>query len=315
MQILKFGGSSLADATSIRHVAQLVREYARGNETIVVCSACAGVTDRLIRIASLIAAGNTSEALAETRAVRCHHHQILAAISPDSAATDGNENASGAPHGLEELDSFLLALVNGMSHAEVTPLWTDAVLSYGERTSVRLVAQAIRNDGTDAVAVDATDCIVTNDNFGDAKPLLKETRQRCRETLLPLLSRGVIPVVTGFIGATLDGEITTLGRNSSDFSAAIIGHAMDAHEVWLWTNVDGVFSRDPAKQNGHGGDFTFFDELSYDDALRLAEGGAKVLHPKTIHPLKEKNIALRIRNTFRPAHSGTRIGPRRKKPQ
>jgi len=180
------------------------------------------------------------------------------------------------------------------------------VLSHGERVSVRLVAAALRETGVASEALDASSVIVTDAKFGSATPLRSETRQRAAETIAPLLSAGIVPVITGFIGATRDGKITTLGRNSSDFSAAVLADAIDADEVSIWTDVDGVFDCDPRVASGEA---RLLEELSYDEAIALAQRGAKVLHPRTIEPLIEKEIALRIRNTFNHRHRGTWIGP------
>ncbi len=308
MQILKFGGSSLANAAAIQHVARLVREHASQNETVLVCSACAGITDHLARAAMLASAGSAEQALTEVGATCSQHDALFASLALESTAAKSADGPR-VRAGLDDLDFDLLSRVFGVQPAKITPAWIDAVLSYGERASVRLVAAALRRTGVQAEAVDATRFVVTTAEFGNAAPLREETRRRAHKILLPLLAKGIIPVVTGFIGATLAGEITTLGRNSSDFSAAIVADALDAEEVWIWTDVDGVYDRDPAASAVGEQDFTLLAEMSYDEALHLAQNGAKVLHPKTIAPLREKNIALRIRNTFRPEHSGTRIGP------
>lgn len=323
MQILKFGGSSLADAAAIQRVVRLVREHAADEETVVVCSACAGVTNGLTRLAELLREGMASRALHEAWAIGARHRALLATLELGAAerALEGGA-VVGAIVGkgvedqcvwseLRELGSYLNSLTDETESGERGAAWLDAVLSYGERASARVVAGALRWEGTRAEAVDASRFIVTNDEFQNAAPLCEETRRRTREILLPLVEEGIVPVVTGFIGATPTGEVTTLGRNSSDFSAAIVADALDAEEVCLWTDVDGIYDRDPRSAAGHDGeDFTLLAELSYDEALHLAERGAKVLHPRTIEPLREKNIALRIRNTFRPEHPGTRIGPR-----
>jgi aspartokinase/homoserine dehydrogenase 1 len=306
MQILKFGGSSLANAAAIQHVASLVREHAAEKQTVLVCSACAGVTNRLVRLARLMRTGDFAPALAEACAIHAKHCAILDSLE---ASADASAASSRPRTDLDALGACLESLVMEIEPSEFDPSWIDSVLSYGERASVRLVTAALQITGARAEAVDSTRFVVTTGEFGNAAPLREETRRRARQIISPLLAQGIIPVVTGFIGATLDGETTTLGRNSSDFSAAIVADALDAKEVWIWTDVDGVYDRDPAASQMLGLDFTLIEEMSYDEALFLAQNGAKVLHPKTIEPLKEKNIALRIRNTFRPEHSGTLIGP------
>jgi aspartokinase/homoserine dehydrogenase 1 len=312
MQVLKFGGSSLADAAAIQHVAQLVREHSRDEETVVVCSACAGITNRLVHVTEMVRAGKSVQALNETWAIRLQHRAFLASIDfgiVNQSMSEKFMNGRRIWVELEDLGESLRALVAGTSAERADAAWAARILSYGERASARLVAGALQRSEVSALAVDATGCVETDDNFLNAAPRWEETRQRTCKALLPLLGEGAVPVVTGFIGATSQGEITTLGRNSSDFSAAIIGDALDADEVCLWTDVDGVYDRDPRAAQNSSDDFTLLEHLSYDEALQMAERGAKVVHPGTIHPLREKHIILRIRNTFRPEHSGTRIGP------
>jgi bifunctional aspartokinase / homoserine dehydrogenase 1 len=312
MQVLKFGGSSLADASAIQRAAQIVRDHSRDERTVVVCSACAGITNRLVRVAELVRAGHSVQALNETWAIRSQHRALLASINVGIANQNLDDKSVQAPRiwlELEDLGESLRALVAGTSISDADSAWTARVLSYGERASARIVEAALQQLRVNAKAVDAMDCVETDEDFLNAAPRWKETRFRTRKALLPLLKEEIVPVVTGFIGATFDGEITTLGRNSSDFSAAIVGDALDADEVCLWTDVDGVYDRDPRGAQESGDDFTLLEHLSYDDALQMAERGAKVVHPRTIQPLQEKNIILRIRNTFRPEHSGTRIGP------
>jgi aspartate kinase len=305
MRVLKFGGSSLADAATIAHVARLVSEHAERRETVVVCSACAGVTNQLAQIVGLVRDGEGIRALARVWRLRARHRTIL--FSLKLAAGQSSEQAP-VWNELEELGAELRASVAGTAPRDAGAAWADSILAFGERASARLVAAALRSCGMYAEAIDATQFLVTDANFQNAAPVWDETRRRGRDLLLPLIARGAVPVVTGFIGATINGETTTLGRNSSDFSAAIVGDVLAADEIWLWTDVDGVFDRDPRVQPGLPDDeIALLEELTYDEALHLANRGARVLHAKTIEPLREKNIVLRIRNTFRPEHPGTHI--------
>jgi aspartate kinase len=310
MRVLKFGGSSLADAEAIAHVARLVGEYAEPLETVLVCSACAGVTNQLAQIIELLREGCGIRALAKVRALRARHRTIL--FSLKLGAEPSSERAR-VWNELEELGAGLRASVAGTARRDAGSAWADSVLAYGECASARIAAGALRSGGLRAEAIDATRFLATDANFQNAAPMREETRNRGRKLLLPLIEQGVVPVVTGFIGATLAGETTTLGRNSSDFSAAIVGDVLDADEVWLWTDVDGIYDGDPRGRAGLQQErppdegLTLLEELTYDEALHLANRGAKVLHPRTIEPLREKNIVLRVRNTFRPEHPGTRI--------
>jgi len=318
MQVLKFGGSSLADAAAILHVVRLVRERAADEQIVVVCSACAGVTNRLVLLTDLARNGVSAREIHEAWWIRARHRALLAALelsAAEKALARGNSTTECSEdqeiwRNLENLGACFRSLALETRIEDKDASWVDAVLSYGECASARLVACALRWEGVPAEAVDASRFIVTDEQFQNATPIWEETRQRAREILLPFLEKGVVPIVTGFIGATAEGEVTTLGRNSSDFSAAIVADALDADEVCLWTDVDGIYDRDPrSTDKKDSGEFTLLTELSYDEALDLAERGAKVLHPRTIEPLRKKNIALRIRNTFRPEHPGTRIGP------
>ena len=186
---------------------------------------------------------------------------------------------------------------------EASPRAMDAVSSLGERMSVHLLAGALRKRGTPALPVDATELVRTDDAFQAAAPDMVETRRLTQEMLAPMLAEGIVPVVTGFIGATSQGVVTTLGRGGSDYSAAIIGAAMDADEVWIYTDVDGVMTADPRVVAG----VRTLDTLSYREMSELAYFGAKVLHPKTVLPALERGIPIRIRNTFNPDHPGTLV--------
>ncbi|MEJ5226075.1 MAG: aspartate kinase, partial [Anaerolineales bacterium] len=186
---------------------------------------------------------------------------------------------------------------------EATPRGLDAVASLGERMSIRLLAAVIEAAGVRAAPIEATQLIVTNRNFQNAHPDFAATTERTRAVLLPLLQQGIVPVVTGFIGATPEGAVTTLGRGGSDYSAAILGAVLPADDVWIWTDVDGVMSADPRLVP----EARTLPEISYSEVAELAYYGAKVLHPKTVRPVVDAGIGLRICNTFNPSHPGTRL--------
>jgi len=180
----------------------------------------------------------------------------------------------------------------------------DRLASFGERFSARLFAAALEISGVPAVPVTSSDFVLTCDTFRDAQPHLEASKQRGRDVLLPLLEAGVVAVVTGFIGATPDGRITTLGRNSSDFSGAIIAHVVDADELVIWTDVDGIYTANP----NESAEARLLHELSYDEAHALAASGAKVLHAKVLPLAAETEMVVWVRNTFNPQARGTRIG-------
>jgi aspartate kinase len=201
---------------------------------------------------------------------------------------------------LDEFDAFCRSVhVLG----EVTPRAMDAITSLGERMNARIVAAVLRQRSGFSEAVDATELIVTDETFQNAVPLMELTREKLTTRLLPLLDEGIIPVITGFVGATESGIATTLGRGGSDYSAAIVGACLDTDEVWTWTDVDGVLTADPRIVQ----DSRVIPVLSYNEVSELAYFGAKVLHPKTIRPVVERGIPLWVKNTFNPACPGTRI--------
>ncbi len=317
MIVMKFGGTSVGDGERIRQVAQIVTGVARGElgpsaqsaesveflPSVVIVSAMSGVTDALIE-AARASANHDSDIVRRTAAELSQRHREAAEVVtlPEErrALLDEVEAL------IEEFESLCRAIhILG----ELTPRGLDAVASLGERLSVRLVAAAIRAEGLPARAIEATELVVTDDNYGAASPLMEATRERARAALLPLLDEGVVPVVTGFIGATPEGAITTLGRGGSDYSAAILGSCLDADEVWIWTDVDGVMTADPRIVP----DARTLPEISYAEAAELSYFGAKVLHPKTILPAVERNIPIRIRNTFNPTGPSTLIVAQPKK--
>jgi aspartate kinase len=197
-------------------------------------------------------------------------------------------------------------IVNGMAMLnERPPRSVDEALAVGELLSALLVSEFLQTEGISSEAINAWELVVTDAVFGNASPLMEPTRDKARARLLPLLERGVLPVITGFNGATADGRPTTLGRGGSDFSASILAAALDAAEVWIWTDVDGIMSADPRLVP----DVVVLDEVTYAEAAELAYNGAKVLHPRTLAPLVEKKIPVWSKNSFAPEKPGTKIVP------
>ncbi len=203
----------------------------------------------------------------------------------------------------ELLDWFETLCGSIATLGELTPRGLDAVSGLGERLSARLTAAALRELGTAAQAIEATELIVTNGRFGAAVPLWDETTPRVKERLIPLVQRGVVPVVTGFIGATPSGAPTTLGRGGSDYSASVLGRCLPADEVWIWSDVDGVMTADPRVVSNAA----TLPSITYGEVSELAFFGAKVLHPKTIQPVADLGIPVRVLNSFAPDHPGTLV--------
>jgi aspartokinase/homoserine dehydrogenase 1 len=297
----KFGGTSLLGAKRMLHAASLVRPVAQSSQVVVVVSAMKGVTDRLLAIAQDLSHRKNHRARAEAEAVLRGHHDALCELPLESNDRDR------VGYELDSLGRDLLHEVPLQGHVPVTPELVDRLASFGERFSARLFAAALECSGVPAVPVSSSEFVLTCDTFQDAKPQLEQTRRRGRAVLSTLLEAGVVPVVTGFIGATPDGRITTLGRNSSDFSGAIIAHVVDADELVIWTDVDGIYTENP----NQCAQAKLLHDLSYDEAHALAASGAKVLHPHVLPLAAETEMTVWVRNTFKPQVRGTRIGSRR----
>ncbi len=297
--VMKYGGTSVGSAQAIVQAVEIVRQHAsRWEHIIVVVSAMRGVTDALIEGATTAAQGDDESYRSIVADLRVKHTLAVAELLKDALAR--TELLRAIEAFLDEFASFCRSIhVLG----EVTPRALDTISALGERMNARVVAARLQSVGIAARAVDATELIVTDRRFQQATPLMEATRMRASQRLQPLLSEGIVPIVTGFIGATEDGITTTLGRGGSDYSAAILGAALDAAEVWTWTDVDGVLTADPRIVP----EARIIPELSYSEVAELAYFGAKVLHPKTIRPVVEKGIPLWVKNTFNPACPGTRV--------
>jgi len=295
----KFGGSSLLGADRMLHAAGLVRAATQSSNVAVVVSAMKGVTDHLLSIAHALADGKLAHARREADVVINFHLEVL----HDLQLTEDHDLR--VRHELQLLGRDLLHEVPARGSVATGAELFDRLASFGERFCARLFSAALEKSGVPAVPVTSSDFVLTCDTFRDAQPHLEQTKQRGRNVLLPLLEAGVVAVVTGFIGATPDGRITTLGRNSSDFSGAIVAHVVDADELVIWTDVDGIYTANPHES----GEARLLHELSYDEARALAATGARVLHAKVLPLAAETEMVVWIRNTFNPQARGTRIGP------
>jgi len=300
LQVMKFGGTSVGDAECIARAAQIVARAAKEKPCVAVASAMSGVTNRLIEAAKTAQAGNAANAAAILEAMRKQHETALAALIREEKSRQQIRAR------MEEVFAEGSRLCEGTSLLrELTPRTLDAISSLGERLSAPLVAAAVGELGITSEAVEATELIVTDGYHGGAEPQMEATRQKSQARLRPLLEKGIVPVVTGFIGATAEGQLTTLGRGGSDYSATILGAALDAEEVIIWTDVDGVLTADPRLVP----EARTIPVISYLEAAELAYFGAKVLHPKTLSPVIRAAIPVWIRNSFMPERLGTKITP------
>jgi len=297
--VLKFGGTSVGSPSALSQAGRIVaREAACWDRVVVVVSALSGVTDALMQGAVSAANGDAHRYQVIGKELRLRHQRMAEALLKSRA------ERSAIPGIIDYyLDEFSrLCGSVGVLH-ELTPRALDGILSFGERLSARLFAAFLREQGLRSEAVDATELIVTDRAFQNAVPLADPTRARVADRLIPLLEKGVVPVVTGFIGATEDGIPTTLGRGGSDYTAAILGDMLDSDAVWIFTDVDGVMSADPRIVP----DAHVIPEISYAEVGELAYFGAKVLHPRAIRPVIDRGIPVWVKNTFRPEAPGTRI--------
>jgi aspartate kinase len=300
LQVMKFGGTSVGDASCIARVIAIVAKSARQNPVVVVVSAMSGVTNRLIEAATCSEAGDRDRASALLQGLGEQHALALEALIHDS------ETRKRLAPRIEENLCLAHRLCEGTALIhELTPRTLDAISSLGERLCAPLVAGALSELGVHSQALEATELVVTDSYHGAAEPLMDLTQQRSEARIRPLLQKGIVPVVTGFIGATPDGVLTTLGRGGSDYSATILGGALGADEVIIWTDVNGVLSADPRLVP----EARTIPEISYREAAELAYFGAKVLHPKTLRAVMQAGIPVWIRNTFEPQNPGTKITP------
>jgi aspartate kinase len=279
------------------HAAGLVAAASRTSIVTVVVSAMKGVTDHLLSVAHGLARGKLAHARREAEAVLALHLDALYDLQIEE------HQALRVRRELQFLGRDLLHEVSPHDSVASDPELFDRLASFGERFCTRLFAAALEKLGIASVPVTSSEFVQTCATFRDAKPRLDVTRRRGREILLPLLDAGIVPVVTGFLGAAPDGRITTLGRNSSDFSGAIVAHVVDADELVIWTDVDGIFTANPSES----AEARLLHELSYDEAHALAVGGAKVLHAQVLPLAAETGMVVWVRNTFNPQAHGTRI--------
>ncbi|MFQ5887520.1 MAG: aspartate kinase [Candidatus Hydrothermarchaeales archaeon] len=297
--VMKFGGTSISERDKIDNVVKIVKDYKKQNEMVIVVSAMKGVTDRLIDIANKTAQSEVSEEEIKNFVgdIKEKHMRIAKDVVKE-----------------DELDRVLIeigkfsnelekALTGILYVGELTPRSLDYVMSFGERLSAAIISGAFNKENLNSRWLTGFESgITTNSDFGKAVPLWDVTDEKI-STVLELLLKDSVPVVTGFIAGDTHGRITTLGREGSDYTAAIIGSALNADEIWIWTDVDGIMTTDPKIVE----EARVIPVMSYTEAIELAFFGAKVLHPKALEPALEKGVPVRVKNTFNPEGQGTLI--------
>jgi len=296
MIVMKFDAGSIASHDRLRGVAQLVRQH-KSRKPVVVTSALPKVTDLLLEAADL-AAARQSDYEDRVQEVKTLHEVLVEDLLPDGPARRRFSNH--LKELMEELRIFYSAVY---ALSELTPRTRDAIAAIGERLSSELVAEALSQEGLRAETIDARTVIITDDAFGEASPLLEEIAPRLKLKMKPMLGTGQIPVIGGYMGATKDGVTTTLGRGGADATAAVVGTLLEAEEIQIWTEVDGLMTVDPKLAP----DAQAIPRVSPDEAAELAYFGTKVLHPAMIRPAVDKGIPVRICNTREPSAPGTLI--------
>ena len=297
--VMKFGGTSVADAHAFENVARIVASQ-RSVAPVVVVSAMSGVTDALLAATVAAGEGRAGEAIASLEETfRRHHKTAEELLTPPTAQAFAKQVDNAA----QQINELLRTSADNPLRRRPTQ---DAVLAYGEMLSSELLAALLNERGVNAQHVDARRCILTDDEYTCALPLLPETFLKTHDVLLPVIENRLVPVLGGFIASTAEGTTTTLGRGGSDYTAALIGAALTAAEIQIWTDVTGVLTADPRVVP----QAQTVERLSYAEASELAYFGAKVLHPKTIQPAVEGSIPVRICNSRAPEQIGTLVGPR-----
>jgi aspartate kinase len=295
---MKFGGSSLANTARIKNAARIVQRFLPENKMVVVASAMNDTTDQLIEIGELARKGENARVRTILSRIQTLHIKTARAASMKKTRRE-------LLNLIDRLNMELEKTVEGISHLrELTPRSRDYLLSFGERLSTPILAAAIRSLGVKTRALTGAEAGITSDErFGEANPLAEVSYHEIRRRLEPMLSRSEIPVVTGFIAATVDGSITTLGRGGSDYTATLLGAALNTDEIWIWTDVDGLMTADPRIVK----DARVLPTVSFGEALELSFFGAKMMHPRTMQPAEQRKIPVRIRNSSKLTLEGTLV--------
>ena len=289
--VMKFGGTSVADADRMRRCAKLVKDNAAGNQIVVIVSALDGMTEELLALADAAGTANHPAMNARAKEVRRRHEDAAKAM----------DQADLVAPLLNQLDQLILGI---SMVGELTPRSRDAVASFGERLSAPLVRKALELEGVKARALTGQEIgLVTDERFGEAEPLMELSLYQIADALKVPFDAGETPVVTGFIAATQHGVTTTIGRGGSDYSATIVGAAIKADEVWIWSDVDGLMTADPRIVP----QARLLERIRFIEAIEMGLFGAKSMHPRALEPAADRKIPVRMKNTFNPGGAGTLI--------
>ncbi len=293
MLVMKFGGTSVGDARRVRESARIA--LSRPGPRVMVVSACGGVTNLLLEAGNSAATGEVESRARAIETIHSKHGNVLSGIIDDTLQAQTRAT-------VEQIHASIDSTLDEIAAAgDFTPLLSDRLVSHGEKSMATMMSATLQDMGTPSVPVYSDSVLATDSRHGAARPNRELTRERAAEHITPHLVDGKSVVCTGFIGFSPEGNTTTLGRGGSDYSATLIGAAIDASEVQIWTDVPGMLSADPRKVSTA----RVIPEVTYDEAQELAHFGAKVLHPRTIRPAVSAGIPVRILSTFQPTNAGT----------
>lgn len=298
---MKFGGASVGTTTALSQVLSIIiHESKRWDRVLIVASALEGVTDMLLEAAQLAQLSNQRGYRRIVATLRTRHMALIEQLPLGN--TERTTLQADVDRLLFDMLDECQTVANNLND-ELSPKISDSIVAVGERLSARIIAALLRQNELRGIAVDGTDILITDNVHSNAMPDLELTEKRVNEILLPMLNRDIIPVVTGYIGATADGATTTLGRGGTDYTASVLSALINADELWIWTDVDGMMSSDPREiPEAH-----VIKELNYNEVAELAYFGAKILHSRMITPLQERSLPLRIKNVFKPQETGTLV--------
>lgn len=296
MIVMKFGGASLSNTENINNVCQIVKEYLLQNKVILVVSATKGTTDKLIKISEYLTNGEKGKALNLAEKIGNDHRELLQNIG-------NTANTIQTEHKLEILLSGLQKFISHFNNEVIMLDQSDFIISLGERLSCLLVSLALQTNNIASQPIDTSKLLATNDKFGRASILSKNKQTKLTQTLLPLIAKDILLVVSGFIGFAPDGRITTLGRGGSDLTAAYLAAFLNAKKLYLWKDVDGFYTDDPNKNNCA----QLLHKISYEKAEKMAKNGAKILYHKAVNHVEKNNIPIHIKSFLSPTVAGTII--------
>lgn len=303
VRVMKFGGSTVGTVASLTQVLSIILHERQINQhLVVVVSALDGVTDMLLEAAHLARMDNQRGYRRIAATLRTRHLALV-----DHLPLGPQERTSLNA----DLDRLLFDMLDECQkitelpdeNDNLSPASSDRVIGVGERLAARIIAALLRQNDLRGVAIDGTELIITDQTYGNARPSIDETRERVEHHLRPLIERNIVPVVTGFIGSTSSGQPTTIGRGGSDLTASLLAQILQADELWIWSDVDGIMTTDPREIK----EAVNVPLLSYDEMAELSYFGARILHPRMVEPLRQRQIPLRVKNIFRPQHAGTLI--------